>query len=415
MDTFSSKKRPDYLVKAIIFLASQAISTFGSSLVQFAIVWYIAKVTNSGLMIAVSTLCSFVPSSIVALFAGVWTDRYHRKKLIILADGTIAASTLLLALFMMFSKSTSHLWAIFLISAIRSAGSGVQGPAINALIPQLVPEDQLMRMNSLQSSITSVVNLVSPAVGGAILSLSAFHNLLFIDVVTAVIGIAMLLFVPVKMHEGTLVSTAPNYIADFKQGLQYSFSHPFIKRLLIFYVVFAVLMVPGTLLNVLLVTRVFGDSYWNLTLNEMSFFIGAVLSGMILAAWGGFKNRLHTILLGCVVFGILTAAMGLSTNFIFYLCLMLLTGCTVALFNSPIMVLLQEKVEPGMQGRVFSLVQIVGATIMPLAMAGFGPLADIIPIQWMVVGSGVLMAAAGVGTLGAKTFIAQGVAAKPSV
>ncbi|MBC2581310.1 tyrosine-type recombinase/integrase [Clostridium sp. DJ247] len=76
------------------FFISQGITLFGSSLVQFAIIWYIAKTTSSGVMVTLSTFCSFLPQVCISLFAGVWVDRYDRKKLIILADAFIAISTL---------------------------------------------------------------------------------------------------------------------------------------------------------------------------------------------------------------------------------------------------------------------------------------------------------------------------------
>ena len=84
--------------KTFRFLTAQTISLFGSSLVQYAIVWYITLTTSSGKMLTISTLCGFLPQILISLFAGVWIDRYDRKRLIMLSDGVIAFSTLLLAL-----------------------------------------------------------------------------------------------------------------------------------------------------------------------------------------------------------------------------------------------------------------------------------------------------------------------------
>ena len=64
------------------FLSSQAVSLFGSSITQFAIVWYVTLSTSSGVMIMLSSLCSFLPQILISLFAGVWADRHNRKYLI---------------------------------------------------------------------------------------------------------------------------------------------------------------------------------------------------------------------------------------------------------------------------------------------------------------------------------------------
>ena len=80
------------------FLTAQTISLFGSSLVQYAIVWYITLTTSSGKMLTISTLCGFLPQILISLFAGVWIDRYDRKLMIMLSDSVIAVSTLLLAI-----------------------------------------------------------------------------------------------------------------------------------------------------------------------------------------------------------------------------------------------------------------------------------------------------------------------------
>src|SRR6185437_16579139 len=82
----------------IIFLSSQTISLFGSSLVQYAIMWHITLTTKSGLMMTLYIICGFIPTFILSPVAGVWADRYNRKMLIILADGLIAFATLILAI-----------------------------------------------------------------------------------------------------------------------------------------------------------------------------------------------------------------------------------------------------------------------------------------------------------------------------
>lgn len=371
-----------------LFLFGQAVSLFGSSLIQFAIIWYVTRVTDSGLMIAISTLVSFLPQVLSSLYGGVIADRYNRKFVIILADGTIAISTLILAIVM--SLGYEGLGLILVISAIRSFGSGIQSPAVSAMIPQLVNEDELMKVNSLYSSLTSLIYLAAPAAAGWLLSVGQFYHLLYIDLITAIIGIGLLLLIPVKAHERSTDVNA-SIREDIMEGIRYTRNSFFLKKIMNFYVLVSIAMVPAAFLNVLLVTRYFGDDYLLLTLNEISFFIGASLGGILIAQWGGFKNRIHTVFFGMILFGVTTVLIGFTAElawFIPYLLVMVLCGMSMPAFNTPIYVLLQEKVSVDHQGRVFSLLQMVNSVVMPLSMMVFGPMGDYIPLSWMMLASG---------------------------
>lgn len=111
----------------VLFLSSQTVSLFGSSLVQYAIMWYITLNTKSGIMMTLYIICGFIPTFLLSPVAGVWADRYNRKVLIMLSDGMIALSTLVLAL--LFLMGYEEAWLLFVMAAIRALGSGVQTPA----------------------------------------------------------------------------------------------------------------------------------------------------------------------------------------------------------------------------------------------------------------------------------------------
>lgn len=396
-----------------LFLTSQAISLLGSSLVQYAIIWYVAKETKSGVMMTLITICGFLPQVLISIFAGVWADRFSRKKLIIFADAGIAISTLILAFIIM--NSGDFFWALLVISAIRSVGAGIQTPAVNAAIPQLVPMDKLMKVGGINSSVQSVINLVAPAVGGAVLSMGAFYHVMFIDVITAVIGISIFgLFVPLPKLERQAGEELPGYFDDLKEGVGYALGHRFLRRTLMVSGIFCFLIVPAALLSDLFVVRVFGDvfpkdSYMALTLNGMAFFAGAIIGGMVLSAWGGFPNRLKTLAWGGLGFGVTTIAIGYVNIFWVYLVIIFIAGFAMPFNNSPLMVMLQEKVEPEKQGRVFSLLQIVTILVMQIGIAVFGPRADAVPIQWLMIGSGIGLLVMTACIVSWKSFYREGV------
>ena len=320
---------------------------FGSSLVQYAIVWYVARETNSGLMFSLITLSGFLPNVLISVFAGVWADRYSRKSIIILADAGIALVTLVL--FFIIRSSDSFFIPLLVISAVRSVGSGIQSPAVTVIIPQIVPQEKLMRVGGINSSIMSIVNLAAPAVAGAILSMGAIEHILLIDVAQRPPASASSLSYPCRSSKRRSRDRRAA-ISPIEARHQIRFQGPFVRSTLIVITVFAFLISPPALMNVLFVTRVFGDNYFYLTLNEIAFFIGATAGGLLLSAWGGFKNRIKTMVVGGLAAAVMTVAMVITDILLIYLAVIFITGIAVPFTESPLMVLVQEKVEQGMQG-----------------------------------------------------------------
>ena len=215
---------PGYRKKAVLFLISQGVTLFGSSLVQFAIVWYLTLQTSSGAWVSALTVAAYVPQFIISFFSGVWADRYSRKRLIILADSIIALATLALALLMPhIGEGTPLLLALVVISAVRSLGAGVQTPAVNAALPQLVPEDKLMKFNGVNATIQSLVQFAAPAAAGAVLSLGTLRATLMIDIVTAVVGIGILCAVAIPFEKA---AGTPSMLSEMKAGIAYAAREP---------------------------------------------------------------------------------------------------------------------------------------------------------------------------------------------
>lgn len=374
-----------WLPTAILFLASQNISLFGSMVVSYSITWELTLKTSSGMVMTISVLCSCLPQMIVSLFGGVWADRYNRKVLIVCSDLFIAIATLILAGFL-FSGYES-LWMIYFVLCIRSAGQGVQTPAVQAILPQIVPQDQLTRFNGINSTINSMITLVSPAVGGLILSMMGFNWSLLIDVTTAAIAIVIMITLRIRSHER--IKTKLTLWQDLGQGLSYTRTHKVVSAELIFFAFYILFISPAVFLTPLLVERTFGSEVWYLTANELAWSIGTLAGGIFVSIWGGWKNRFVTMSMGAVWFGITFGLMGFASNFIFYLTMMLAAGLFMPLMGTASTVLIQEVVEPQYMGRVFSLWSIISNIVAPVSMLLYGPLADRIPIQWLMIGSGV--------------------------
>lgn len=385
-----NKRQTNWKGRTILFLISQCITLFGSTLVQMAIVWYVTLNTSSGAWVAAFSVCSYLPQFLVSFLGGVWADRYNRKKLIIGADTAIAAVTLVMMLAMPYiTEESLLLGSLLVMSVIRSIGAGIQTPAVNAVLPQLVPEDQLMRFNGINATMQSLVQFAAPAAAGVLLTISTLRSTLMIDVVTAILGVGLLSTVMIPKQERTEVPAS--VFADMKIGVRYAFSNHLIGSLLIVYGLFVFLCVPAGFLAGLLVSRVYGDTYWYLTAVELVGFAGMMVGGLLMSTWGGFQSRVKTLLVGLAAFGAMAIGMGLSKNFILYLALMALYGVALTTVHTATTTLIQENAETSMQGRMFGLLGSIYSGFMPIGMAIFGPLADRIQLQWIMIASGVAL------------------------
>ncbi len=373
--------------QTVLFLSSQGVSMFGSSIVQYAIMWHLTLTTQSGLMMTLYIICGFLPTFFLAPFAGVWADRYDRKKLIIGADGGIALATLILAI--LFLSGIQHLWLLFIVVTIRAIGAGIQTPAVGAVLPQIVPEEKLMRVNGVNGTIQSLIFFAAPLLSAALLSITTLEIILFVDVVTAVAAIGIMFFLKLR-HVRNETANA-GYLADFKAGLRYVKSQAYLKWFFIYFSILFFLMAPASFLTPLQVTRTFGGFGWRLSAIVLTFSVGMMVGGAIISAWQGFNNRVHTMVLGAMAFGICTMLFGLVPNFLIYVIVMGICGIAMPIFNTPTMTMLQENIDSAYIGRVFGLFSMISSSMMPMGMLLFGPLADIIDIKWILIFTGVIM------------------------
>ncbi|MBU0906312.1 MAG: MFS transporter [Firmicutes bacterium] len=391
----------------ILFLSSQTLSLFGSMLVQYAIMWYITLTTESGVMMTISIVCGFLPAFFLSPFAGVWADRYNRKMLIIFADSMIAISTLILAI--LFFLGYDSLILLFVMSAIRAIGAGIQTPAVGAILPQIVPEEQLTKVNGTNGSIQAFVMLLSPMLAGALLSVASIEVIFLIDVVTAAIAVfTLLVFLKIPLHAKAAQAQTTSYLSDLKLGYTYIKNHEFLKKFFVFFAFFFVLVAPAAFLTPLQVARTFGNAVWRLTAIEIAFALGMIAGGIIIASWGGFKNKMHTMTLATLMMAVCTVVFGVVPVFWAYLIFMGIVGISMPIFNTPSMVLLQEKVEGDYLGRVFGVLGMISSSMMPLGMIIFGPLADVVKIEWLLIGTGILLFIQGFFLMGSKVLMEAG-------
>ena len=371
-----------------VFLTGQTISMFGTFLVSYAVTWHLTLAYHSGIVQTLAILFGVVPQGLIAIFAGVLADRVNRRTLIVVSDATIVVATVILAL--IWSSGYDQLWFIYLILFIRSCGAGVRQPAVSAIIPQLVAEDRLMRVNGVFQSIMSGIQLVAPIAAGAILGVMPVFVVLWVDVITATLGIVLVLTIRIETVRRD--GEPQHFLRELGDGFRYTVGHRALRWVLLLFAATMLMAAAPAFLTPLMIARSFGTDVWLLTVNEVAFGIGMMIGGIAIATLAKRIVRQGMLMiLAAVALGVLSGAMGLAPNiWVFYL-FMLLVGLVLPAMFTPATTLLQTHTEPSYMGRVFGLVALTQTIAMPLGMVIFGPLSDTVRIEDLLVVAGALM------------------------
>ncbi len=380
--------------------AGQAFSLFGSSLVQFALVWHLTQETGSATVLATATLVALLPQILLGPVAGTLVDRLNRRAIMVLADSFIALSTLGLAV--LFALGQVEIWHIYVIAFIRSLGGAFHWPAMQASTSLMVPDEQLSRIAGMNQTLQGSVGIIAPPAGAVLIGLLPMQGVLFIDIGTAMIAILPLLFIsiPQPVRQATAVTpgqetrTSPSFWQDLKEGFTYVAGWPGLLAILILATMINFLLNPAASLMPLLVTKHFGRGALDLGALESIHGIGMIAGGVILSLWGGFKQRIVTSLSGIAGIGVGVLVVGLAPASLFSLAFIgfFTFGFMGPIANGPLFALLQSNVRPDMQGRVMSLISSAATAMSPLGLMIAGPVSDWLGVRvWFWIGGGVCL------------------------
>jgi DHA3 family macrolide efflux protein-like MFS transporter len=364
----------------------QAISMFGSSLVQFALVWWLTRQTGSATILATASLVAMLPQVLLGPIAGAFADRHNRRVIMIVSDSLTALATLLLAV--LFATGWIQIWHVYVLMAVRSVCGTFQFPAMSASTSVMVPKEQLTRVGGLNQMLQGLMGLVAPPVGALLISVLPTQGVLMIDVGTALLAVAPLLFIaipqPVRRDmEVAAAGAKPSLLADMKEGLTFVLAWPGLLAIGVMATIINFLLTPMGALMPLLITKHFGLGALELGFTDTAWGIGIIAGGIILSAWGGFKRRIFTTLMGIVGLGLGVVLVGIAPAGMFALALagMVLIGAMNSFANGPLHAIVQTVVPAEMQGRVMSLIGTVAMAMSPLSLLIAGPLSDAFDIR----------------------------------
>ncbi len=382
------RKAPSGMTAFWIVWAGQLVSLLGSGLTQFAFTIWVFRETGQATQLALLGVFFMVPLLFMSPVVGVMVDRYDRKLMMMLSDLAAGMTTILILI--LYVTGNLEIWHLYVNAAINGLFQGFQWPAYSAALALMVPKKDYVRVNSMLEIVGPASGIVSPILGGAIIGLgdtAGFDGvvlIMVIDIVTfvAAIGALLLIHVPRPGRTEAGKEGAGGFLKEAVYGFRYILDRPPLLALQgvfmlgnLFYA-----MAAGTLLAPMILARTDSNALVFGSMQTVGA-VGMVIGGVIIGAWGGFKRRIHGVLLGWALsfVGILITGlgrpepawmMGVWGGGI------LIGSLVVSLINGSNQAIWMAKVSPDVQGRVFSTRRLIAWIANPLARLIAGPLAD---------------------------------------
>lgn len=373
--------------------AGQAVSLITSAVLQMAIIWYLTDTTGSALVLSMATMVGFLPQAILGTMIGVLVDRWNRKLVMIGADLIIAAGGAVLALIALTIELP--VWAVMVVLFIRSIGTAFHSPALSAVTPSLVPEDQLTKCAGYSQSVQSISYILSPAIAAFLYATWDLNAVIALDILGALVACITVSIVTIPKQKTKTEMVQSSMIAEAKAGYGIIKENKGLFALLWIGALYSFVYMPINALFPLMSMSYFSGTTTHASIVEIVFAVGMLAGGLLLGTWGGFKNRTVSIVLSFVAMGTALTVSGLlpSTGFAIFVLCCIIMGFSAPFYSGIQMALIQEKIQPEYLGRVFGLLGSIMSLAMPLGLIASGLFADKIGINRWFALSGICILA----------------------
>ena len=376
----------------IVVALGQAISMLGSQGVQFALIWWLAEKTSSPLMLGISGIVAYLPMSLFSPIAGIAADRYNRKFISIFSDMTMGMIALIYAVLLFFLDLP--VWTVFVMLCVRGIGSTFQQPAIQSIIPQLVPKDQLVKTNGWMQLLNSGSFLLGPVIGASLYAIFPMSVVLMSDVVGAILASVALAVVKIPKLEKT-ENEKQRFVTEIKEGLQV-----FREDKKLFYIVIAEALcmyfyAPLSSFYPLMTSDYFDLSAMYGSAVELSFAIGMIVSSLLFSSVLKVERKIRVSFIGLLGMGIASVICGVIPpvyiGWFFFAASCMCLGVAENVHTIPLTAFIQETVAPKKMGRAFSVLTLISSVPMPVGLLFSSPIAEKVGVNvWFFI-SGLCM------------------------
>ncbi len=371
-------KRPTGMAGFSIIWIGQIVSVLATNMTGFGLTIWMYEKTGSVTTMALAQVFYITPFLLLSPLAGAMVDRYNRKLMMMLSDLAAGLGTVFILL--MFWLGKLEMWHIYLAMALAGIGSAFQWPAYTAAISSMLRKEQYGRADGMMSLVEAGPGVVAPLFAGALLPLIGLNGIMLVDVVTFIFAIFTLFLVhipqPVRTKEG--VESQGNIWKESVYGFKYIFARPSLLGLqLVFFVGNLFTGIAFTLLAPMILARTMQSSLLLGTVQSVGA-VGGVIGGIMMSVWGGFKRKVHGVLLGWILTSLSLIFLGIGQSLPVWAIAMAFTSIFSPLINTSNQVIWQSKVATDLQGRVFSARRLIAWFTNPISPIIAGTLADFV-------------------------------------
>ena len=369
-------KRPAGMFAFTVIWLGQIVSVLASGMSQFALTIFMYEKTNSATALGLMQVFYITPFLLISPFAGVMVDRYNRKLMMMVSD--LGAGLATLGILAVLYFDVWQFWHMYVASVIFGLGNAFQWPAYSAAISTMIPKEQLGRANGLMSLMEAGPGVIAPLLAGALLPFIKLTGILFLDVATFLfaIGALMLVYIPQPARTQEGMQASGGMLKEAAYGFKYIFTRPSLLGLqLIFFAGNLFTGIGFTVFAPMVLSRSGNDSLMFGSVQSAGA-IASVVGGVLMSAWGGFKRRVHGVLLGWILSGVGMAIIGLAGGLPIWIAGIAIASLVGPLVNASNQAIWQTKVAPDLQGRVFSARRLIAWFTNPISPIIGGTLAD---------------------------------------
>lgn len=353
-------------------------------MVFFVIFVWIYDVTKSPLMLSLASLINLIPLLIITPFAGVISDRLNRKMIIIVVDSLQACLTIILTIF--FILDSAEIWLVFMFLGLRSICQAFHQPTVMAILPSMVPQDKLGKVNGIRYLFMGIIQFIGPAVGATLLFFVEIKYILWIDVITFFIALVPLLTLklpPLQISKDNV--ERKSFVKDFKEGIIVMKNVPGLLTIMMIAMLLTMLTQPLMVLSTYFIKHIHGGDNFTLAIIQMIMQGGMILGALIPFFKKRWKNKMRILFIGMIIinFGYLMHALAPIGFYPLIGAGVFIMGFIMPVINIIVMTVVQTTVPHEKMGRVSSILSTLMMIGSPLGAILAGTLSEIIGVSFL--------------------------------
>ncbi|MFX0010396.1 MAG: MFS transporter [Candidatus Hermodarchaeota archaeon] len=375
----------------LYFMAGQQFSILGSGIIGFVITWWITVETQSVFYLSLATFLIFLPQVIVAPFAGVLSDRLNRKTIIFAVDSMQALLTF--GLFLIFLTGFTQIAMILIIHTMRNILFAFQVPTVYAILPSMVPKENISRMNGANFLFNGLIYMVGPILSALLLEFFPITSIFLIDVVTFLIAVIPLLLIKIPFTAKEIRAVEKkSFMREFKDGFIIVKAIPGLFAMIIFAMIFNFIFRPYGVLWSYFINVIHHGTAFHLAFLFGSMQVGNILGSLITSIKKEWKNKIKINLVGEMILFVCYLLIVLAPYQQFYI---MMIGGFLGAIIFPITVatyltILQTVVPSDKIGRVMAIDHTISMAIAPIGALLVWPLADLMGVVNLLIVSAII-------------------------